>query len=131
MIYKILADVIVIIHFLWILFMLLGFLLILYSILSRNKKLLFLRLFRVVHLCGIFYVASLAILDKYCPLTLLETHLREKAGYRIYQGSFIIHYIEKLVYPEVEPQVIIIPTIGIAIFTIISFIIYPPHKRFT
>lgn len=131
MIYKILADVIVIIHFLWILFMLLGFLLILYSILSRNKKFLFLRLFRVAHLCGIFYVALLTILDKYCPLALLEIYLREKAGYRIYKGSFIIHYIKKLVYPDVEPQVIIIPTIGIAVFTIISFIIYPPHKKFT
>jgi hypothetical protein len=46
----------------------------------------------------------------------------------VYPGSFIVHYVEKLVYPEVNPLIIQIPTIIIAAFTVVVFIIRPPAK---
>jgi len=128
MLYKILADAIIVVHFLFILFMLLGFLLTVYAIFFRQKFFDW-WLFRSLHLLGIFYVASLSILGKYCPLTLLENELRSRyAVSSVYFGSFIVHYLEKLVYPDVNPLVIQIPTIFIAIFTIVIFILKPPRK---
>ena len=127
--YRIFADSVIVIHFLFILFMLLGFLLTLYAVLFREK--FFDRwVFRSLHLLGIFYVASLSILGKYCPLTILENELRSRyAMSSVYSGSFIVHYLEKLVYPDVNPLVIQIPTVFIAVFTIVVFIVKPPKIK--
>jgi len=127
MLYKVFADLIVVIHFAWILFMLVGFLLTLCGFFW--KKFFDWWLFRALHLCGIAYVGLLAVLRQYCPLTILENTLR--AGYNpelTYPGSFVVHYIERLVYPDVVPLAILIPTIFIAVFTIVVFIIKPPTK---
>ncbi|MCK4995127.1 MAG: DUF2784 domain-containing protein [Candidatus Omnitrophica bacterium] len=127
MLYKILADIIVVIHFAWILFMLVGFTLTLVGFWWR--RFFDWWLFRALHLCGIAYVGLLAVLSRYCHLTILENTLR--AGYDSelrYPGSFIIHYIEKLVYPDVNPLIILIPTVIIAVFTAVVFIIKPPTK---
>ena len=127
MLYKIFADIIVVMHFVWILFMLLGFILTLAGFWWRNffDK----WLFRTLHLCGIAYVGLLTVLRQYCPLTMLENTLRVKYNLDLtYPGSFIVHYIEKLVYPDINPLIILIPTVIIAVFTIIVFIVKPPAK---
>ncbi|MCK5305797.1 MAG: DUF2784 domain-containing protein [Candidatus Omnitrophica bacterium] len=127
MLYKLFADAIVVIHFAWILFMLIGFILTLAGFWRRrffDKW-----LFRTLHLCGILYVGALVLLRQYCPLTILENILRTKYNPEVtYPISFIVHYIEKLVYPDINPLVILIPTVIIAVFTIIMFIIKPPAK---
>ena len=130
MVYKILADIIVILHFLWIIFMLVGFVFTLCNIFfTKGKQFVDWWLFRIIHLCGIVYVGFLAILGKYCPLTILENILRARYNPELkYPGSFIVHYIEELVYPDVNPLMILIPTVVIAIFTFIIFIIKPPVK---
>ncbi|MCQ9207167.1 MAG: DUF2784 domain-containing protein [Omnitrophica bacterium] len=127
MLYKIFADLIVVAHFLCILFILLGFFLTLKGFF--NPKFFDRWLFRTLHLCGITYVGLLTLLREYCPLTILENSLR--AGYNPelkYYGSFIVHYIEKLVYPDVNPLIILIPTIFIAGFIIVVYIVKPPVK---
>jgi len=126
--YKIFADAIIVVHFLFILFMLLGFLLTAYALVFRQKFFDW-WLFRSLHLLGIFYVSSLSILGKYCPLTILENELRLRyEASSVYSGSFIGHYLERLVYPDVNPLIIQIPTVFLAIFTIVVFIIKPPGK---
>ncbi|MBU3911239.1 MAG: DUF2784 domain-containing protein [Candidatus Omnitrophica bacterium] len=127
MVYKILADAIVVTHFLWILFMLSGFVLTLTGFFWKG---FFDRwLFRALHLLGIAYVSLLAIMGKYCPLTLWENTLRARYDPTLtYPGSFMIHYAEKLVYPDINPLVIRIPTTFIAVVTIVAFIIKPPTK---
>ena len=127
MLCKILADIIVVTHFAWIIFMLVGFI---FTIAGFFWKRFFDRwLFRTLHLCGIAYVSLLAILGKYCLLTIWENSLRQKYDPGLaYPGSFIIYYIEKLVYPDVNPLVIQIPTVFIAVFTIVVFIVRPPRR---
>ena len=90
-------------------------------------------LFRTLHLCGIIYVGLLVLLREYCPLTILENTVRAKYNPNLtYPGSFIVHYIEKLVYPDVNPSIILVPTIFIAVYTIVVFIFKPPiHKGWT
>lgn len=127
MTYKVLADIIVVVHFVWILFMLLGFILTLSSFFYR--RFFDMWLFRTLHLFGIVYVGLLAILREYCPLTILENILRQKYNPELrYPGSFITHYIEKLVYPDVNPLIILTPTLFIALFTAVVFILHPPVK---
>ncbi len=138
MLYKILADLVVLIHFGWILFMLWGFILTVCGWISvyvlrtaKDRWITFFDrwIFRTFHLSGIGYVAILALLGKYCPLTILENILREQYNTELtYPGSFVLHYIQKIVYPEANFLVFVIPTIMIAVFTVLMFIIRPPVK---
>jgi hypothetical protein len=41
-----------------------------------------------------------------CPLTLLENWLEAKAGVQPYQGGFLLHYLDKLVYPDISATVL-------------------------
>lgn len=125
------AGMIVIIHLGWILFMLVGFALTLGGFFQSgffDKW-----LFRTVHLCGIAYVSVLALIGRQiravCPLTIWENVLRTRHDpASAYSGEFIIHYVEKLVYPDINPIVITIATLFIAVFTVVVFIIRPPAK---
>ena len=138
MLYKILADLVVLIHFAWILFVLWGFILTVCSSISvyvlrtakdRWRTFFDRWIFRTIHLGGIVYVAILTVLGKYCPLTILENELREQYNTELtYPGSFVVHYIEKIVYPEANFLLFVIPTIIIAVFTVLMFIIRPPAK---
>lgn len=35
-----------------------------------------------------------------CPLTLAEQHFEARAGMHAYQGSFLLHYLDKIIYPN-------------------------------
>ena len=130
MFYRILADVIMVLHLAWIIFMLWGVVL---TIRGFFYPKFFERwLFRTIHLLGILFVGTLEILGKYCPLTLWENALRGHYNPETdYSGSFIIKYIEQLIYPDVSPLVVIIPTILIAAFTLAAFVLKPPAKLMT
>ena len=54
--------------------------------------------FRLGHLLVIGLVAAQAWLGMVCPLTTLEMALRMAAGERTYAGSFIAHWLERLLY---------------------------------
>ncbi|MEE9117672.1 MAG: DUF2784 domain-containing protein [Calditrichia bacterium] len=127
MFYRILADLIMVIHLAWIIFMLWGFVL---TIRGFFYPKFFERwLFRTIHLLGIIFVVTLEILGKYCPLTLWENALRGHYNPETdYPGSFIIKHISQMIYPDVSPLVVIIPTILVAAFTLTMFIFKPPSK---
>ncbi len=129
MIYKILADTVVITHLIWIIFMIVGFVMTFYSLAVKNKKFFDRWLFRTIHFLGILYVSVLSLLGKYCPLTVWENNLRIKYDPGlVYPGSCMVHYIQKLVYPNIDPQIINLATIFIAVFTLAVFILKPPAK---
>jgi len=65
MIYKILADSVVLIHFLWIIFLFLGAL---WGV--KNK------IVKIFHIVGLVYAFTIQLFDWYCPLTHLEILLR-------------------------------------------------------
>lgn len=101
MLYKVLADVVVFLHFLWIVFLFLGAL---WGV--RHKGV------RIFHLSGLVFAFVIQIFDWYCPLTHLEVWLRSKHSPGLtYAGSFIIHYVEKLVYIEISRFTVLILTI--------------------
>lgn len=134
--YKLAADLIVVIHFAWIVFMLWGVALTAGSVIGlcvfggaspRCTRFMDRWIFRTVHLGGILFVGLLAGLGKYCPLTIWEYNLRRAADpYLAYPGSFIVQWIQRLVYPDVHPLMIVIPTIFIALFTLLAYLLCPP-----
>jgi hypothetical protein len=127
MFYKIFADIIVVLHFIWIIFMLLGFFLTIYGFF--RKEFFDWWIFRTLHLSGILFVGILTILRRFCPLTILENLSRARySPESTYPGSFIVHYIEKLVYPDVNQTLLRLGTVFVALFVLVVFIMIPPKK---
>lgn len=123
-----LADLLVVFHLVWIIFMLWGFAL---TIRGFFRPAFFDRwLFRTVHLLGILFVAALEPLGRYCPLTVWEHELRDRGRPPLddYPGAFIIDNIERLIYIDVDPWMIAVPTAAIALFTLTMFIMRSPAK---
>lgn len=90
MIYRLLADGVVLIHFLWILFLFGG------GYWGRKIGII-----RVFHAAGLGSALAIQILDWHCPLTHLEVWLRSREDPALaYPGSFLVFYLEKLVYLE-------------------------------
>ena len=99
--YKVLADIVVCVHFLWILFLIFG---VLGGI--RNQKV------KVIHISALAFAIVIQVLNWYCPLTHLEAWLRAKHDPTLsYTGSFITHYVEKIVYIELPPSLIFVLSI--------------------
>jgi hypothetical protein len=88
MIYKVIADLLVGIHFAFILFVVLGGLL----VLKRTWV-------AWLHLPCVVWGILIEWQDWICPLTPLEIHFRKLAGDAGYAGGFIDHYLMPLIYP--------------------------------
>ena len=51
------------------------------------------------HIPAVIYGALVEFAGFTCPLTLLENDLRRRAGQAGYRGGFIAHYLVKVIYP--------------------------------
>lgn len=54
--------------------------------------------FRVVHLLAIAVVMVQAWLGEICPLTTWEMALRARGGDSVYTGSFVVHWLQEILY---------------------------------
>ncbi len=89
MLYKLLADLVLILHLFFIVFVLLGGLLILWR-----------RWILWLHIPAVIWAVVLEFLGLICPLTPLENSLRQAGGDAGYGGGFIEHYLIPLIYPS-------------------------------
>ncbi len=48
-----------------------------------------------------------------CPLTLAEQYFEIKAGWAAYQGSFLLHYLDAIVYPNLPGW--LVGCVGVAV----------------
>jgi hypothetical protein len=82
--------------------------------------------FRVSHLCAIGYVVAESWLGMVCPLTDLEQRLRERAGQISYQGDFIAHWLNNLMFYQAPPWVFIAAYSLLALLVVVSWAIVRP-----
>jgi len=88
MIFSLLADLAVVVHVIFVLFVVCGGLVVL-----RWPRLAWLQL------PSALWGAIIELEGWVCPLTYLENHFRRLGGAVGYGGSFIEHYLEPLLYP--------------------------------
>jgi len=88
MLYRFLANLVVVLHVAFILFAVLGGLLVL-----RWKRCAW------IHVPAAMWAALIAFGGWVCPLTPLENWLREKGGATAYMSGFIEHYVLPVLYP--------------------------------
>ena len=118
--HSILADIVIVIHFLWVGFLVLGFPIALYF----NNA-----FWRLFHFGALIAALAMHITNTLCPLTVLEGYLKSmKISAASYPGDFIPRLLEKWIY--VDAVVLKIVTYLIVIYTvmvILSFFLRPVH----
>jgi len=102
--YRLLADVVVAIHAVYVGFVMLGLLAIL---VGRAMSWRWVRnpYFRILHLAAIGFVCAESIVGIDCPLTTLENGLRLGAGQNGYGGDFIGYWLDRLIFYDLSPRV--------------------------
>ncbi len=125
--YQILADAVLAVHVAIVVFVVGGLLLILLG--NRlgwqwvNR-----RWFRYLHLLAIGVVVLQAWLGVLCPLTTLEMWLRAEAGEAGYTGSFVQHWLQRLLYYEAPPWVFIAAYSLFGLAVLFAWWKFPPGK---
>jgi hypothetical protein len=87
--YSILADLVVGVHFLFVLFVIFGGVLVV-----KWRRIAWL------HVSAAVWGALIEFSGWVCPLTPLENWFRENAGKETYRFDFVAHYLWPLLYPE-------------------------------
>jgi len=106
-IYCALATLVLFLHALFILWVIFG------ALLTRSRPVL-----RWLHIGSLVWGVLIELLPWTCPLTLLENWLEGKAGVEPYQGGFLLHYLDKLVYPDVSATVLTIAGVLVCVLNL-------------
>jgi hypothetical protein len=64
--------------------------------------------FRLAHLAAIGVVVLQSWLGEICPLTIWEVSLRERAHDAVYSGTFVSHWLEKILYYRAPEWVFVV-----------------------
>ncbi len=124
----ILADLVLVVHGLYVGFVVIGFVLILLG-LARGWQWVRQPALRSAHLAAIGIVVVQVWFGIDCPLTTLESFLRLKAGEAGYGTSFIQHWLYRLLYYRADTRVfgVIYSLFGAAVALVWWFA--PPTRR--
>jgi len=120
MIYRVLADLVLLVHAAFVLFVALGGLLALWK-----------RRLAPWHLAALAWGATVMGLGWICPLTPLENTLRQWAGQEGYTEGFIEHYVFGLIYPDglTRPLQIALAGLLVAGNAVVYAILYRRRRR--
>ncbi len=127
--YLLLADVIVVVHFAYVAFVVAGFVAILLGMFLRWQ---WIRnpWFRWIHLAMIGVVALESIADFRCPLTDWEADLYKLAGRTVEEGSFVGRLLNQILFInlEVDHPAFKWAYISAAALIVATFIFAPPRS---
>lgn len=93
--YSSFATAVLFLHALFIVWVIFG------ALLTRSRPLL-----RWLHIASLIWGILTELLPWPCPLTLLENGLEARAGVEPYRGGFLLHYLDRLVYPDISATVL-------------------------
>lgn len=124
----VLADFILVLHAAFIGFVVVGLLLVW---VGRIRGWSFVRnfWFRAAHVAAMVIVAAESLLGIVCPLTRWEDQLRQVAGgQNRYAGSFIQHWLHKLIFFNVEERAFTMAYLAFLLAVALSFWLVPPRR---
>lgn len=126
--FQLLADAVLTLHVALVLFVMGGLVVVVVGNLL-NWRWVNGRWFRLAHLATIAVVAAEAWLGLVCPLTTLEMWLRSKAKAATYDGSFIEHWLQSLLFWEAQPWVFTAAYTAFALAVAAVWWYFPPAGR--
>ena len=105
--FEALASAVLLLHLLWIGWVILG------CLVTRRRRVL-----ALLHIGSLVYSIVIEIGPWSCPLTLAEQWLQRKASGASYEGGFLMHYLETIVYPNVSQQLLVGFAVAVCLFNL-------------
>ena len=105
--YRTLTSCVLVLHLLFIVWVIFG------AFLARSRRAL-----RWLHIACLAWGILVEVLPWPCPLTLLENWLESKARVEPYQGGFMLHYLDKLVYPDISPWLLTVAGLAVCVLNL-------------
>jgi polyferredoxin len=125
--YQLLADAVLALHFGVVVFVVGGLL----AVLVGNGfgwRWVNRRGWRLLHLAAVVVVVAQAWLGVLCPLTTLESWLRAQAGETAYSGSFVQHWLQRMLYYEAPLWVFTLVYTAFAALVLWVWWRFPPRR---
>ncbi len=128
MLYEFLADAVLLVHFAVVVFVVGG----LVVVVAGNRigwRWVNAWRFRLAHLAAIAIVVAQAWLRQLCPLTILESWLRVRAGGEGYAESFLSHWLNMIMFYQAPYWVFTLAYTLFALLVLAAWRFYPPMRR--
>jgi len=125
--YQLLADAVLLLHFGVVLFVVGG----LAAVVVGNRRgwrWVNGWAFRGAHLAAIGFVVVQAWWGQTCPLTVLESWLRVRAGASAYDTSFVEHWVQRLLYYQAPAWVFVVAYTAFAALVLLAWWRFPPRR---
>ena len=126
-VYRLLADAVLLFHFAVVVFVI-GGLVAVFVGNAKNWCWVNSPVFRVAHVLAIGVVVAQSWLGQVCPLTVLESWLREQAGEAAYAASFIEHWVQRLLYYEAPLWLFALVYTVFGLLVVAAWWYFPPRK---
>ncbi len=127
--YLLAADLILLIHFLFVAFVVFGFIFIWIGYFTKQK---FARnaKFRICHILAMGIVLCESLVGMICPLTEWENNLRVIGGQdQVYETSFMKEWIHKIMFFDFSELTFVIVYALFFAFILLTFRVIPPDLR--
>jgi hypothetical protein len=124
--YRIFADAVLVLHFVYVAFIVLGMAAILVGV-ARRWRWVRNFWFRAFHFFTIALVVAESMCGILCPLTAWEDRLRELAGEPNGPGSFIGRWVDKLLFVPVPPSILSVGYCLFGLAILLLLILAPPR----
>jgi hypothetical protein len=128
MLYRFLADTVLVAHFGVVAFVLGGLIVVVVGNLLHWRWVNG-RWLRFTHVAAVVYIAVQSLLGRTCPLTRLESWLRIAAGSRGYEDGFIEYWLHGLIFYDAPPWVFALAYLAFATLVIAAWWRFPPEHR--
>lgn len=119
-----LADVIVVVHFLIVLFVLAGVPLVFLGA-ALDWAWVRSRRWRLLHLGAILFIAAESLLGIACPLTVWEYALRGQQS----THGFIERWVDRILFYDAPPWVFTASYIAFAALVVVTWLMVPPTRQ--
>lgn len=127
LVYLLAADALLVLHVFFVAFVVIGLVVVLVGK-PLGWRFIYHFTFRVAHLIAIAIVVAQSWLGIECPLTTWEMALREVAGGSTYDGAFVAHWLQQLLYYQAPPWVFTVVYTLFGALVIASWLWVPPGK---
>jgi hypothetical protein len=101
------ATVVLVLHLLWIGFVIFG------ALLTRGR-----RFWTTFHILSLLWGIAVEAGPWPCPLTLAEQYFETRAGLAAFHGDFIAHTLDRIIYPNIPDWLITVAGVTVCAFNL-------------
>ncbi len=102
-----LATLVLFLHLLWLALVIFG------ALWTRGRP-----VWTTLHIPTLVWGVVVEVSPWPCPLTLIENYFESRAGIEPYQGGFLMHYLDAIVYPHLPGWVLTFAGVAVCLFNL-------------